>query len=158
MVLIYGVRDYSLPVQQWAFYEMCPMQISLGGMLLLQTALRFQVYELSAVLAGFFAVLFRRALAADALGALLCAGGLLWHMTYILRLQTLTEAQQRHFAVLRAWLPQSLLHPYSCISGVDCVNLLESPVSRVWLCAGICLACTAWLLTAAYRLCGRRER
>ena len=157
-VLVYGVRDFSLPVQQWAFYEMCPMQITLGGMLLLQTVMRLLVYLFAAVLAGFLAIIFRRMIAANALGALLCAGGLLWHMTYILRLQNLTESQQQRFAMLRAWLPQSLLHPYSCLSGVDCVNLKRYPVSRVWLCTGICLICTAALLTAAYRLCGRRER
>ena len=158
MVVVYGVRDFSLPVQQWPLYEMCPMKITLGGMLILQTVMRFLVYVFAAAVSGMLAILIRKTLAANALGILLCTGGLLWHMTYILRLQTLTESQQQRFAALRTWLPQSLLHPMSHVSGIDCANICGFPADRLTFCAMLCCICTAAMLMTARRLCGRRER
>lgn len=53
-------------------------------------------------------------------------------------------AQQSRFSALRTWLPQSLLHPLSFVSGIDCANIFSHPVSRLTLCAAICVAAAAF--------------
>ena len=159
--LVFGLKNFSLPIQQIQMYEYCPYAMSIAQFYLFKFLLKVLAYVTIISLCAFVTTLVRRPLVANVILLPVGAGGLLANMVLFVKID---NAENFSLSVLAAYdrvrifLPQSLLNFKEYIKKFDCFSLFGHPVSRLSACVFISLFISALCVILGYKFSGRTRR
>ena len=159
--LVFGLKNYSQPIQQIQMYEYCPYAMSIAQFYLFKFLLKVLAYVTIISLCAFVTTLVRRPLVANVILLPVGAGGLLANMVLFVKID---NAENFSLSVLAAYdrvrifLPQSLLNFKEYIKKFDCFSLFGHPVSRLSACVFISLFISALCVILGYKFSGRTRR
>ena len=159
--LVFGLKNFSQPIQQIQMYEYCPYAMSIAQFYLFKFLLKVLAYVTIISLCAFVTTLVRRPLVANVILLPVGAGGLLANMVLFVKID---NAENFSLSVLAAYdrvrifLPQSLLNFKEYIKKFDCFSLFGHPVSRLSACVFISLFISALCVILGYKFSGRTRR
>lgn len=159
--LVFGLKNFSQPIQQIQMYEYCPYAMSIAQFYLFKFLLKVLAYVTIISLCAFVTTLVRRPLVANVILLPVGAGGLLANMVLFVKID---NAENFSLSVLAAYdrvrifLPQSLLNFKEYIKKFDCFSLCGHPVSRLSACVFISLFISALCVILGYKFSGRTRR
>lgn len=159
--LVFGLKNFSLPIQQIQMYEYCPYAMSIAQFYLFKFLLKVLAYVTIISLCAFGTTLVRRPLVANIILLPVSAGGLLANMVLFVKID---NAENYSLSVLAAYdrvrifLPQSLLNFKEYIKKFDCFSMLGHPVSRLSACVFISLFVSALCVILGCKFSGRTRR
>jgi len=159
--LVFGLKNFSQPIQQIQMYEYCPYAMSIAQFYLFKFLLKVLAYVTIISLCAFVTTLVRRPLVANIILLPVSAGGLLANMVLFVKID---NAENYSLSVLAAYdririfLPQSLLNFKEYIKKFDCFSMLGYPVSRLSACVFISLFISALCVILGYKFSGRTRR
>ena len=159
--LVFGLKNFSQPIQQIQMCEYCPYAMSIAQFYLFKFLLKVLAYVTIISLCAFVTTLVRRPLLANVILLPVGAGGLLANMVLFVKID---NAENFSLSVLAAYdrvrifLPQSLLNFKEYIKKFDCFSLFGHPVSRLSACVFISLFISALCVILGYKFSGRTRR
>ena len=160
-VLVFGLKNFSLPIQQIQMYEYCPYAMSIAQFYLFKFLLKVLAYVTIISLCAFVTTVVKRPLVANVILLPVSAGGLLANMVLFVKID---NAENYSLSVLAAYdrvrifLPQSLLNLKEYIKKFDCFSMLGHPVSRLSACVIISVFISALCAVLGYKFSGRTRR
>jgi len=158
---VFGLKNFSLPIQQIQMYEYCPYEMSIAQFYLFKFLLKVLAYVTIISLCAFVTTVVKRPLVANIILLPVSAVGLLANMVLFVKID---NAENYSLSVLTAYdrvrifLPQSLLNFKEYIKKFDCFSLCGHPVSRLSACVFISLFISALCVILGYKFSGRTRR
>lgn len=158
--ILYGLNDFSLPIQMTSTFSACPFMLNLGGYYAVRTLGKLLFYFSCVTFTALAAILSKRTLPTAAAGVIFClAPAVLMSMLYTASNNEITAITARKILnVLKCILPQSFLNIKMFFEDFDYAEIFGFPLSRI-----ICVFCVTGIFIIAEilissRIFGREKR
>lgn len=135
-ITIFGVSNFSLPLQMYPEFEFCPFTISIGGFLLLKLFCKVLFYIMIVAVTAMVSILLRNSLSAFAISLIAGIAPLIaitYFFTFTTKEVSAISAKYKIFNNLRGFVPHGLLNIRSYFRAFDYVSLFGLQISRIML-------------------------
>lgn len=158
---VFGLKNFSLPIQQIEQFEYCPYTITIAEFYIFKFFIRVLSYTAVISLSSLAAVVIKRPLISTIIIIVISAGGLFANMTLYVMIDKVEKSKARLIPAydrLRLFLPQSLLNIKEYFNGFDCFSLFGFPVSRIAFCINFTAVLSIICITIGYKASGKIRR
>lgn len=135
-ITLFGVSNFSLPLQMYPEFEFCPFAISIGGFLLLKLFCKVLFYIMIATVTSMVSILLRNSLSAFAISLIAGIAPLIaitYFFTFTTKEASAISAEYKIYNNLRGFVPHGLLNIRSYFRTFDYVDLFGLQISRIML-------------------------
>jgi hypothetical protein len=158
----FGIENFSLPIQQWEMYEMCPFRLTIADFFVIKFLVKFLLYSTICSVTALISTVIKKPLIANISGVIVACGGLLLHMIFYNKCfqnptSNLTN-DLKIFNFFKTILPQGLLNVKTYFMNFDYTNFLGNPVNRLTITVTISAIILISTLVFGYVKSGKRAK